>query len=306
MQTLLHPRASAPPLNGAPGVRLWRPFPRAQVDVMCEHTVALEVPSHAHEEFEISLAVTAHVVRDGRRDMALAAAGTLVLVNPGELHGARARDGQPWSALALLAGASAMRHVWERTGRHVVAGPYFPRRTVADPGLAAAFIALWDDLQYAGGTVAIADRVRHFLADVVARHATPLPEDDPDAPRPAAALRQARRYLVENLDSQVELDELSGVTGVSKYHLLRLFQREVGLSPREYQMQLRLARARSLIAAGVPLSRVAYDAGFSDQSHLIKRFKRSCGLTPSAFARHVVAPGVCAAATASPSVAAAA
>jgi AraC-like DNA-binding protein len=55
-------------------------------------------------------------------------------------------------------------------------------------------------------------------------------------------------------------------------------------------MELRVARARTLIAAGVLLSRITYDAGFADQSHLTRRFKASMGMTPSAYARQIMAP----------------
>jgi AraC-like DNA-binding protein len=72
---------------------------------------------------------------------------------------------------------------------------------------------------------------------------------------------------------------------VSKYHLLRTFEREHGMTPHTYQVQLRLALAVALLAAGAPVSRAAYDAGFTDQSHLTRRFKEYVGLTPGAFAR---------------------
>jgi AraC family chemosensory pili system transcriptional regulator ChpD len=102
-----------------------------------------------------------------------------------------------------------------------------------------------------------------------------------------AAVQRAEEYLRGRVTESVTLDELSGLTGVSKFFLLRAFQREYGLSPREYQMQLRLAQARTLIAGGLPLSRVAHDAGFADQSHLVRRFKGDLGMTPSEYARQV-------------------
>jgi AraC-like DNA-binding protein len=52
-------------------------------------------------------------------------------------------------------------------------------------------------------------------------------------------------------------------------------------------MQLRLARARRLLAEGRPLSHVTYDAGFADQSHLTRRFAEFYGLTPARFARQL-------------------
>ena len=63
------------------------------------------------------------------------------------------------------------------------------------------------------------------------------------------------------------------------------FSRAYGCPPVAYQMRLRLELARYLVAAGEPLTSVAYDAGFADQSHLTRRFKQAFGITPGAYAR---------------------
>jgi AraC-like DNA-binding protein len=83
------------------------------------------------------------------------------------------------------------------------------------------------------------------------------------------------------------LEELADAAALSKYYLIRAFQRAYGLTPHGYQMQLRLARARRLIESGRPISFAAYDAGFADQSHLTRRFREYFGLTPAVYARQV-------------------
>jgi AraC-like DNA-binding protein len=92
-------------------------------------------------------------------------------------------------------------------------------------------------------------------------------------------------HLRARAAAPVTLTELARVACLSKYHFLRTFARTYGCSPHEYQMQLRLALARTLIESGEPLSSVAYSAGFADQSHLTRRFKQAFGVTPGAYAR---------------------
>src|SRR2546430_16442129 len=104
--------------------------------------------------------------------------------------------------------------------------------------------------------------------------------------QPAGVVR-ARDYLRDRAVNPVTLDELAREAALSKFYLLRAFQRAFGLTPHSYQMQLRLARARRLIAEGRPLSHVTYDAGFADQSHLTRRFAAFYGLTPARFARQL-------------------
>jgi hypothetical protein len=60
------------------------------------------------------------------------------------------------------------------------------------------------------------------------------------------------------------------------------------MSPGDYQRQLRLREARSLIAAGRPISEAAALAGFADQSHLSRWFTRSYGVTPGDYQRAAV------------------
>jgi AraC-like DNA-binding protein len=59
----------------------------------------------------------------------------------------------------------------------------------------------------------------------------------------------------------------------------------VGLPPKSYHLQLRLARARQLLSEGRPATWTAYQCGFADQSHLSRRFKEFYDLTPGAFQR---------------------
>jgi AraC-like DNA-binding protein len=98
-------------------------------------------------------------------------------------------------------------------------------------------------------------------------------------------LVRALEYLCARVAAPVSLAELARVACLSKYHFLRAFTRAYGCPPRTFQMRLRLALARELVEAGEPLSSVAYDAGFADQSHLTRRFKQAFGVTPGAYAR---------------------
>jgi len=105
--------------------------------------------------------------------------------------------------------------------------------------------------------------------------------------RISPALARARRYIEEHLEAQFDLDTLSATVGVDRCHLCRSFGRAFGLSPYRYRAQLRLARARELILAGLTCGEASYAVGFCDQSHLSRLFRESTGTTPGAYARAV-------------------
>jgi AraC-like DNA-binding protein len=97
------------------------------------------------------------------------------------------------------------------------------------------------------------------------------------------ALRRARAHMAANIASEITLDELACVARMSKFQLVKVFQRQVGCAPHQYHVYMRVARARSLLANGSPCGEVAHLVGFSDQSHLNRWFKRLFELSPGAY-----------------------
>ncbi len=79
------------------------------------------------------------------------------------------------------------------------------------------------------------------------------------------------------------LRSLAAATGLHPNYLLNVFTREVGLSPHRYLVGVRVERAKALLRRGRPLAEVALAAGFSDQSHLARAFKRRTLLTPGRY-----------------------
>jgi AraC-like DNA-binding protein len=103
--------------------------------------------------------------------------------------------------------------------------------------------------------------------------------------REHAAVRRARAYLEERWAEPVTLGELAAHARLSRFELARTFRAQVGLPPHAFQLDLRIARARTLLAAGEPPAAVAAVCGFCDQAHLTRVFKRAVGVTPARYAR---------------------
>jgi len=99
-----------------------------------------------------------------------------------------------------------------------------------------------------------------------------------------AALR-ARAYIHEHCTSNLRVSDIAAHVGLSSYHFIRVFHEATGLPPYTYLDHVRVARARQLLAAGFPISEVAFLTGYSDQPHLTRHFKRAFGITPGAYCR---------------------
>jgi AraC family transcriptional regulator len=105
-----------------------------------------------------------------------------------------------------------------------------------------------------------------------------------DAPRPPTWLRRVRDLLHEDLHRAHSLAELATLANVHPVYLARAFRRFYGRSIAAYARSLRLEWAASRIAhSDDPLGVIAVRAGFFDQSHFTRWFKRHTGMTPSQY-----------------------
>ena len=74
---------------------------------------------------------------------------------------------------------------------------------------------------------------------------------------------------------------------VSKFHFIREFKNEVGITPYQFILNLKIKKIRQGVILQQPLSDLALDYGFSDQSHLCNTFKKYMGVSPLQFnAKH--------------------
>lgn len=94
------------------------------------------------------------------------------------------------------------------------------------------------------------------------------------------AVKLVRDYLAAHSREQIAASDLERIAGSDRYTISRLFRKAFGTSPDRYRVLRRLALARAAIESGQPLAQAAADAGFADQSHMTRQFKRTYGLTP--------------------------
>ncbi|WP_312601660.1 AraC family transcriptional regulator [Pseudomonas luteola] len=102
-------------------------------------------------------------------------------------------------------------------------------------------------------------------------------------PRLPLVAYRVRDYLHAHMQDDVGLDELANTVGVDRFRLTRAFKAAFGLAPHAYLIQLRLAKARFMLAKGDQPAEVAMRLGFADQSHMGRWFRRAYGLTPASY-----------------------
>jgi AraC family transcriptional regulator of adaptative response/methylated-DNA-[protein]-cysteine methyltransferase len=125
-----------------------------------------------------------------------------------------------------------------------------------------------------------------FFATAAEAHAAgfrPCMRCRPEAPGRTDALARVRKHIEAHLDRQVRLNELGRVAGQSPFTVQRLFKREMGVSPLEYQRALRAGTLRAALKKGEPVTDAIYRAGFGSSSRAYEG--NQLGMTPARFAR---------------------
>jgi AraC family transcriptional regulator len=105
--------------------------------------------------------------------------------------------------------------------------------------------------------------------------------------RADALARSARSRVLELIEARLAealtLDELAATAGLGVRQFCRAFRAATGRSPHQYLIERRVEQAKLLIATGAPLSQVALQCGFADQSQLTRTFTRVLGVSPGRY-----------------------
>ena len=96
-------------------------------------------------------------------------------------------------------------------------------------------------------------------------------------------LTRTKRYLDVNFYNTIDLKDLALSQGFSPYHLLRLFKFYYGITPRQYQINKRIEKAKKNLTDGWKVSESCYDVGFQSVTTFSTLFKRKTGMTPREF-----------------------
>ncbi len=92
-----------------------------------------------------------------------------------------------------------------------------------------------------------------------------------------------KNYIDINYDTDLKLDFLSRVKFVSKYHLLRLFKKYYGLTPRQYLIDKRIEKSKEHLKTGMSVTESCFAVGFESIGSFSTLFKTKTGKSPSLY-----------------------
>jgi AraC-like DNA-binding protein len=230
---------------------------------------------HAHDTFSIG-AITGgeSVYLNGRVRMHVRA-GAVVLMNPGDVHACNPRGEQPWSYRMFHVDA---RWLGELQGG---GGAFQPYAAVASdaPGLFGRLESL-----YASCTDPAATALeKHGAALDFFTSMHDMLQPAAPASRAGHPVHRAAEYLRDHRTGTPTLEDLCAATGLSPSYLIRAFKARYGMTPHSWLVNCRIQYCREQLKRGRPIADVALAAGFADQAHLQRAFKRHVAATPGQY-----------------------
>jgi AraC-like DNA-binding protein len=238
-------------MAGDDWARYWR-ADGVPVEAMHAHFTSHVYHRHSHESYSFGVTETGAQAFTCRHGRHVSASGMVMAFNPDDPH-----DGH-----AAVDGGFTYRmvHIWPEflaslTGTPL---PLFRSPVIEDPAMAASV----REPGRRGAGRLVAARIRELIQDSAG----------------------------DVGGGELTADDLAAAAGCSRYAAYRAFRQAYGLSPSDYQRQLRVRPARRLLSTGAAPAQVAADAGFADQAHLTRWFRRYYGVTPGAYRVAVSGP----------------
>jgi AraC family transcriptional regulator len=137
------------------------------------------------------------------------------------------------------------------------------------------------------GPVYVDSLVTSLAVHLARQYGQKYSESSPSQGIHRLVIKRAIDFINANLTKPLSLEKIAESTGLSPFHFARLFKQSVGFSPHQFILRQRIQRAKHLLMRGdLPLSSVATEVGFYDQSHFGLHFKRITGLSPKRFAQN--------------------
>ncbi|MDP9712503.1 UNVERIFIED_ORG: AraC-like DNA-binding protein [Pseudomonas fluorescens] len=236
---------------------------------------------HSHAHFSIGAITAGRSTYVHEQSSFEVAAGTVVLMNPGDVHACNPIDDQPWSYLMLYVETPWLTDLQHQLGFSAE----LEFRRFADTHLNDArlfrdlnglYSVLVDDQQ---DVLCKQSAAVEFFSELQLR----LNPIEPPLREPNCKLERAADFIRQHCTVLLSLDDICAAAELSPSYLIRAFKQHFGMTPHAFLVNQRIQFARERLRRGQLIADVALEAGFADQAHFQRAFKQHLAATPGQY-----------------------
>ena len=263
-------------------IKVWRRNDLGGVEFRTGTSVSEPYPKHWHDEYQLCLITDGGGELNYRGIRYDTPTESLFVVHPGEIHSNHTDTGCSFRSVyiepALVSDAIASSEGSEKEL------PFFANPIIFDREVISAFVATHQAVERSVSKLENEGLLLDFLG-LLARRSKIQGVSSWKGNEPAA-IRIARDYITEYYERNISLRELGTVTGLSPFHLSRVFSSTVGMPPHAFQTSTRISAGKKWIRCGRTVAEAAVLVGFADQSHFHRHFRRLMKVTPGEYLKN--------------------
>jgi AraC-like DNA-binding protein len=266
--------------------KFWQAQDLGKLDLLRATYITHSFSRHVHQGYAIGVIERGAETFYYRGGNHTAPAGSIVVINPGEVHTGQAVNEKGWTYRMLYPNVALVQQAALQVSERWQTIPDFPQPVIWDQQLVSLIRHLHRILETSVDSLERESSFISILAQLVTRHAENRyrPRSITHEPQ---AIQQAREFIDAHHAENISLEQLAGLSALSPFHFVRLFREATGLPPHAYLTQVRIEKAKILLSQDWPIAQVGAEVGFVDQSHFTRRFKRIVGITPGQYSARI-------------------
>lgn len=236
---------------------------------------------HSHEHFSIGAITAGRSTYIHEQARFQVSAGTVVLMNPGDVHACNPIDDEPWSYLMLYIDTAWLTDLQHQLGFSPdLAFRRFSTTHDRDAQLFGALVALYEVLvDTSQDHLQKHSAVVEFFTEVQQR----LNPAEQPLREPNFKLERAAEFTRDNCTKMLKLEDICAAAQLSPSYLIRAFKQHFGMTPHAFLVNRRIQFAQDRLRSGKLIADVALEAGFADQAHFQRAFKQHLAATPGQY-----------------------
>lgn len=271
-------------------VRFFRLSDMGHLELVYGTRVANDFPRHVHNSLCIGVVDqgTRTIWQDGK-STSISEDGFFV-INPGTQHrcGSLHREGHNYRIICV--DPEVVAAVASQISGRVQPMPHFTQVSLSEKPLVQKVREFFSLTRYSDSLLERESVFVSLLSELILRYGDKVPTGS-RVGRDRAAIRRVCEFVKANYAETPSLEQLARLACLSPFHFQRVFLKQVGISPHDYLIRCRIARARELLLKGHSIVKVALEVGFYDQSHFTRCFTRVVGIPPGRYlCLHTVSP----------------
>ncbi|GAA5505453.1 HTH-type transcriptional activator RhaS [Novipirellula caenicola] len=241
-------------------------------------------PNHSHPEYKLGVSEGGTGTFFYRGQRYSTGPGKLLVIHPNEVHSCTATGAWRY----LYADPNVVANIVRTFDRNGDIEPLLLPPVIDDTQLVELVLRAHRAMDDGNSQLDQESAFYDAICELLVRHAS---LSDIPKQQGRVNIRRVQESLEARFRENVSLHELAQLAGTSAPYLSRVFSKEVGMPIQLYLSQIRVRRAQQMLKAGETLANVAYAAGFTDQSHFTRHFKRFIGVAPGTYSKAVNSTG---------------